>query len=591
MHACRARVAVIWRLFACILAIGRGAGTDRRLGFAHAISQSHKFRIHDAGTVDVVMSIVFHFRPGQSLSGSYKSILSDISSQSLLDGRVVATDGMGRGLPVNVSNRDGWARVDFAFAETVNGSITPKYMVNLSYTVLNGICAGDKGFERFAFPWAHRWATPVTDSAYEIEFANPNMDLLMDAVCFGSSGLKPKCGRRWLDVRGTRATYEVRGSRHGAFFEWAGISRSSGRRSCSSDQRAEDEARTEESTAEKVEDTPSMSMAFTVGIVTLSSSCLFAGAACACAAKLPVKTKELEDAALSSKDAKKPAGKKRKSEDKGDILVEVDLETGCAAPRPESMVRGDAGAGVGSCSPGVHRQIGGSPAAWAVMNQFDTEELPGPLAGGGVDRPAVRATASRLNFDSIARENTSTLVPVEFPSPWVQPPASALELGSYRASPSPPQEVSEKNSEAFATPSNQFKRVAPPGSQKIPNRQGEWEVMDEFHAEDVPAHLAIIQTPVPVSTMTEYRVAEAVAPDGDSPGKWLALDEHPAGEHVPQCRTSGQTSKWQAMDEYDSPEARPECRSSLQTQNWEAMNEYMSDELVPECRASLQLRL
>jgi len=310
---------------AVVLVVPVGSvGDGRRLGAAYSVSQTHSLNVRADGQVDIVLSIVFNVAAGSVLPGSSKTILSDFGIQSIV-GPVAATDASGRSLPVRTSSdRSGWLKVAFDFAQPVNGSVTPHHLVKLAYTVSNGICAPSSGLARFGLSWAHRWIVPVLHSRYEVSFANTQMD--MSSVCIGASGFRPRCGPSDLTVVGTKAFHKGSGALHNAFFEWAAADVSARQCDASSSGGGSDAPTLaplpEGLAAEAIPEEGEPMAAMSLGLVALGSSILVGGAVCAYGHK--ARKSRQRERARQAEETGVP-GKKQLSE-----LMELDVEEGAS---------------------------------------------------------------------------------------------------------------------------------------------------------------------------------------------------------------------------------------------------------------------
>jgi hypothetical protein len=434
------------------------------------------------------MSIVFNVKPGSVMTGSHKSILFDTSIKAVDGGHVVATDGSGRVLPLTTSNQNGWFKVSFTFAEPVNGTETPTYVVNLAYTVLNGICKSTSGFEHFSLPWAHRWVAQVKDSKYQIEFSNSDMNLLMGAACFGASGFPIRCGQPGMVVNQTRASYATTGSPYNVFFEWAGVHAAPDRRFCN-----EADGQPQSTTGQSGDNqipvqAPAREAAanLTIGIAALGSSCLFASIVITCACKLPVKTKG----------GKSRSYAKPKAEDTGTghACGQTDLEANvaCLAREPAAA-------------------IGCSERDWEVMDEFHVEDS-GPMTDFHESAKVQRTLRMGCGLDSFAE-------PPEFPADVRPVPPHAEPLEAHRIS-----------SEA----SNGSSNAAIDGT--------DWEVTSEFRTPDKLERGVICEAPFSAIGMSS--VAQTLPLNtGEStfnsyPGTWNVMQEFTSSEPLAECRSS-----------------------------------------------------
>jgi len=528
--------------------------------------------------VDVVMSIVFQLQPGAVLAGSYKSILFDTSIKSIDGGHVTARDGFGRALPLNTSDQDGWFRVAFEFAEIVNGSVTPNYAVDLTYTVLNGICKSSAGLERFSLPWAHRWIVKVTESKYEVEFANAGMDLLMDGVCFGGSGFSSKCGHEWMDITRTRASYEVSGSPHSVFFEWAGVRAHPDRRPCSTGDgqnfkdtgggHGKGKSALEQVNGQKdsgdsqgqgepaLEQAPDSQAAFAVGVVAISSSCLFATVVCACALKMPVKKgmKTSSDkisktnADESAKDPPTPTSQQARRPAKATDLdleagpVELDLEPSADFDM-EAPVELDLAAVElqPSCQPTVELQ----PSCQPAVEMLRGSGLQSRPVGSSPPVPTSSSTVAASPgawevMEEFAQEHRTPLrvsKEVELYSTELRDAGERStrpqERGFHMLPPVPrnPTEHSELEQVGL-----QFQAQGMSPCPPVAN----WEAMHEFATPDLVARNAMRQASCTMTTMSslEGGLQMGTRPRNASPEPWAVMDEFTTFEPNAECRES-----------------------------------------------------
>lgn len=276
----------------------------RRPGGVYSVSQKHSLKVREDGLVDVRFSIVFHVAPGRLLSGSGKTILSDFGTQGI-SGPVAVADETGRILPVETSsNREGWLKVKFDFAEPVNGTVKPDFRVDIDYSITNGVCRSSASCSRMELPWAHRWLVRVVETTYEITFEAPHEG--MDDVCLGSLGFRSRCGGNLFNISGSSASYKVPGALHKVFFDWAGAATDA--RPCTESVTAAPLAQhspheVDSSTAAPPEPLKGQTHtgALTLGIVAIGASLLVSGAVCVCAHVAPVGG--LSEAALRNKQA------------------------------------------------------------------------------------------------------------------------------------------------------------------------------------------------------------------------------------------------------------------------------------------------
>mmetsp|Transcript_37690 Transcript_37690/g.70490 ORF Transcript_37690/g.70490 Transcript_37690/m.70490 type:complete len:635 (+) Transcript_37690:57-1961(+) len=284
----------------------------------YTVSQKHVFHIHDSGKVDVLMSIVFQLSPGEILSSTYKSILSDTSLKTV-EGAVKATDHSGKSLEVNTVDRKGWLIANFVFPEVINGSITPNYTVNLEYRILQSICESHKGYEKLFFPWAHRWRVNVAKSTYVIKFSKV-MKNAMDTVCVGATGWRSFCGKKHLKIDQTTAEYSVDGFLHGSFFEWASPLDLAAGHLCEGGavttpqpraKRRNASAR-EEGDSQSSQSNNSPSTALIIVLTIAVSACCFAASMLFCALRVPVAPKN-----------KNEKLKRKKSKTTNDVKISV----------------------------------------------------------------------------------------------------------------------------------------------------------------------------------------------------------------------------------------------------------------------------
>jgi hypothetical protein len=367
---------------------------DRRLNFAYSVSQTHSFTVRNDKLIDVEFTMVFHIPSGSTLTGSSKTILSDIGLQSIV-GDVKATDASGRVLQTSMDDNGSWLRVTFDFAETIDGTTTPEYIVTLAYSVSNAICMISPGRARFDFPWAHRWVARVDESKYEIAFEDPDINL--QTVCLGMTGFRSKCGSPALTVGGSSGFLAassgwISGMYHGANFHWSANGNSF--RSCEGS--SEVQVSTDPPTAAvntgntmlPDADEGDSNVAMTLGVAAIGGgSLVFASLVCLCAHRAPVRGARR----LQESDDERPATLPFPSKKKSDKLVlELDLEdtnSTVASVReltiggkrysvdPSASLQPPAAQDYNLSHGTARRDTGGGLGNWNVETEFEQEEL------------------------------------------------------------------------------------------------------------------------------------------------------------------------------------------------------------------------